>query len=78
MALDRFDNDFEHTVYGKVKNMTIDEFAEFLFCFYDKAWHDGRNSEDDEVWVKRVYPYCVNLFPWEDDEYKRVESKKEE
>ena len=68
MALDRFDNDFEHTVYGKVKEMTIDEFADFLFNFYNKAWCDGSRGEDDETWVRCVYPYSIALFPWAEDE----------
>ena len=68
MALDRLDNDFEHTVYGKVKDMNVKEFADFLFCFYNKAWSDGRNGLDDETWVHAIYPYQINLFPWEDSE----------
>ena len=68
MALDRFDNDFEYTVYGKVKSMTIDEFAEFLFCFYNKAWSDGDKGEDDERWVLGEYPYSIDLFPWEEND----------
>lgn len=67
MSLERFDNDFEHTVYGKVKSMTIDEFADFLFSFYNKAWSDGNKVEDNEAWVYSVYPYQIDLLPWEDE-----------
>lgn len=67
MALDRFDNDFEHTVYGKVKSMTVDEFATFLFDFYNKAYRDGSRGEDDDDWVYSVYPYQIDLFPWEEN-----------
>ena len=70
MALDRFRHDFERTVYGKVKSMTIQEFSDFLFAFYNRAWNDGYNCTNDETWIRCEYPYGTSLFPWEESEQK--------
>lgn len=68
MSISRFDNDFERTVYGKVKDMSINEFSTWLYAFYNKAWADGANHEDDEDWVRDVYPRSIELFPWDEEE----------
>ena len=54
----------ERTVFEQVKDMSIDEFAKFLFNLYNKGWSDGSRSVDDESYIYAVYPNQTDLYPW--------------
>ena len=57
----------ERTVFEQVKNMSVDEFAQFMFNFYNKAWSDGTRHEDSEGYIYAVYPYQTELYPWDNE-----------
>ena len=55
------------TVFEAIKEMSKEEFSEFVYSIYNKGWFDGKKNVDDEDWIYN----CLADYPM--DKLKEME-----